>query len=75
MEQKSLRNTALAFVSCIHQLFAQESDDNEIHFLYARKFCGGPASEVGGLEQSCYSASIKRVLVCITYVCSVRDVV
>ena len=62
-------STAFTFNSCIRQPVAQELD--KIHMLYARKFCR-LISGVGVLEQACCSASIERVLWCISEACKYK---
>jgi len=44
------------------ELIAQKLDDNEIHFLYARKFCRRPTSDANAQEQSRCLASVEPVV-------------
>jgi len=54
---------ALAFtvINYIRELIAQKLDDNGIHFLYARKFCRRPTSEVSFGWTCCVGVHQKRV--------------
>jgi len=48
------------------ELIAQKLDDNGIHFLYPRKFCSRPTSDVSASEQSRCSASVERAVLVYT---------
>jgi len=54
---------ALAFtvINYRRELIAQKLDDNGIHFLYARKFCRRPTSEVSFAWTCCICVHQKRV--------------
>jgi len=45
-----------------HELIAKKLDNNGIHFLYPRKFCRRPTSDVSASEQSGCSAPVERAV-------------
>ena len=53
---------AFTVINHIRELITQKLDDNGTHFLYERKFCRRPTSEVSASEQRHCSASIERAV-------------
>jgi len=56
---KNPNTLTFTVINYIRELIAQKLDDNGIHFLNARKFCGGSIAEVSASEQSRCLASVK----------------
>jgi len=59
---KRVERLAYTVINCRRELIAQKLDDNGIHFLYPRKFCRRPTSDVNASEQSSCSASVERAV-------------